>query len=41
MKCEDDESLGKILANAEAAVRENKDYEGVSIVIDKSPGMIY
>ena len=41
MKCEDDESLGKILANAETAVRENKDYDSVSIIIDKSPGMIY
>ena len=41
MKCEDDESLGKILAEAEAAVRENKDYDGVNIIIDKSPGMIY
>ena len=40
-KCEDDEKLGEILAAAEMKTRENKDYEGVSIVIDKSPGMIY
>ena len=40
-KCEDDEQLGEILAAAEMKTRENKDYEGVSIVIDKSPGMIY
>ena len=40
-KCEDDEQLGEILAAAEMKTRENKDYEGVSIVIDKSPGMRY
>ena len=40
-KCEDDEKLGEALAKAEAETRGNKDYEGVSIVIDKSPGMIY
>lgn len=40
-KCEDDEKLGEVLAKAETETRENKDYEGVSIVIDKSPGMIY
>lgn len=40
-KCEDDEALGEILAKAETETRANKDYEGVSIVIDKSPGMIY
>lgn len=40
-KCEDDEKLGEVLAKAEKETRENKDYEGVSIVIDKSPGMIY
>lgn len=40
-KCEDDEKLGEVLARAEMETRGNKDYEGVSIVIDKSPGMIY
>ncbi|MCC8160990.1 MAG: primosomal protein N' [Oscillospiraceae bacterium] len=40
-KCEDDDKLGEVLKNAETQCRANKIYEGVSIVIDKSPGMIY
>lgn len=41
MKCEDDDALGIILKKAEEMTRENRDYEGVSIVIDKSPNLIY
>lgn len=40
-KCEDDESLGEVLSKAEMACRKNKNYSDISIVIDKSPGMIY
>lgn len=40
-KCEDDEKLGETLKKAETETINNKDYEGVSVVIDKSPGMIY
>lgn len=40
-KCEDDDKLGETLMNAEMVCRNNKDYANVSIVIDKSPGMIY
>ena len=40
-KCEDDDALGKRLFNAEMTCRNEKAYSGVSIVIDKSPSMIY
>ncbi|MBQ8300676.1 MAG: primosomal protein N', partial [Clostridia bacterium] len=40
-KCENDETFGKALLEAEMACRNNKDYAEVAIVIDKSPGMIY
>lgn len=40
-KCENDVQLGKTLAKAETACRNNKSCSGISIVIDKSPGMIY
>ena len=40
-KCEDDDALGVSLKNAETATRGNREYEGVSIVIDKSPNIIY
>ncbi len=40
-KCEDDGALGKELKRAETALRANKDYGGVSVIIDKSPNMIY
>ncbi len=40
-KCEDDDKLGERLFKAETACRKNKNYAAVSIVIDKSPGMIY
>ncbi|MGN0106777.1 MAG: hypothetical protein ACI4A5_03650, partial [Hominilimicola sp.] len=40
-KCEDDDKLGETLLKAETACRKNKNYAAVSIVIDKSPSMIY
>ncbi len=40
-KCEDDDKLGKELMKAEMMCRDNKNCKGVSIVTDKSPGMIY
>lgn len=40
-KCEDDDMLGKTLLNAEMICRNDKKYNGISIVIDKSPMMIY
>lgn len=40
-KCEDDDLLGKTLLNAEMICRNDKKYNGISIVIDKSPMMIY
>ena len=40
-KCEDDDKLGEMLMKAETECRKNKNYASVSIVIDKSPGMIY
>lgn len=40
-KCENDDALGEILYKAEMACRSNSDYEGIAIIIDKSPGMIY
>ena len=40
-KCEDDDVLGKILLKAEMTCRTDKRYSGISIVIDKSPMMIY
>lgn len=40
-KCEDDDELGEKLHDAEMACRENKNYSDISVVIDKSPNMIY
>ncbi|MCH5210262.1 MAG: primosomal protein N' [Oscillospiraceae bacterium] len=40
-KCEDDDKLGEKLSEAEMMCRANKELAGVSIIIDKSPGMIY
>lgn len=40
-KCEDDDELGEKLHDAETACRENKNYSEISVVIDKSPNMIY
>lgn len=40
-KCEDDNKLGKKLMEAEMKCRNDKECEGISIVIDKAPGMIY
>lgn len=40
-KCEDDEKLGEILSEAEMSCRNSKNCSDISIVIDKSPGMIY
>lgn len=40
-KCEDDDALAERLHKAEIACRNNKDYEGIAIIIDKAPGMIY
>lgn len=40
-KCEDDLSLGDMLLNAEMCFRKNKNFKNVSVVIDKSPNMIY
>lgn len=40
-KCEDEDALGKILLKAEMTCRSDKKYNGISIVIDKSPMMIY
>lgn len=40
-KCEDDDKLGEMLMKAETECRKNKNYASVSVVIDKSPGMIY
>lgn len=40
-KCEDEDALGKILLQAEMTCRSDKKYSGISIVIDKSPMMIY
>ncbi len=40
-KCEDEDALGEILNKARTACGSNHDYEGIAVVIDKSPGMIY
>ena len=40
-KCEDDEKLGEKLYEAEMNCRKEKKYSDISIVIDKSPSMIY
>lgn len=40
-KCEDDDELGEKLRDAETACRENKNYSEISVVIDKTPNMIY
>lgn len=40
-KCDDEDELGAALQNAETDCRENKKFADISIVIDKSPGMIY
>lgn len=40
-KCEDDDALGERLYDAETACGNNKLYAGISVIIDKSPGMIY
>ncbi len=40
-KCEDGDKLGESLHDAEKKCRSSKNCEGVSIVIDKSPSMIY
>lgn len=40
-KCEDDEKLGEMLFEAEMMCRNSKSCSNVSIVIDKSPSMIY
>ena len=39
-KCEDDDNLGEILSQAEMTCRKNKGFSDVTIIIDKSPGMI-
>lgn len=40
-KCTDSAALGRLLFEAEIKCRENKNYGDISIVIDKSPNMIY
>ncbi len=40
-KCEDDDILGEILSDIEMNFRNNKKFTQVSVVIDKSPNMIY
>lgn len=41
IKCEEDDELNKILKKAETACRQNKNYQAISIIIDKNPNMIY
>ncbi len=41
IKCVEDESLNGILRSAEAACRKDARFEGVAVVIDKSPNMLY
>ncbi len=40
-KCENDNTLGERLQQAEISCRNEKEYSEISIVIDKSPSMIY
>lgn len=40
-KCENDDALGEMLLKAEMMCRTDKRYSGISIIIDKSPMMIY
>ena len=41
IKCTDNDKLNKILKNAYEECIKNKNYTGVSIIIDKNPNMIY
>ncbi len=41
IKCTDDDSLNGILRNAETACRNDARFDGVAVVIDKSPNMLY
>lgn len=41
IKCQNDDELNDILAAAENACRRNKNYNQISVIIDKNPNMIY